>query len=98
MEENNPKLDIEALKLIKAKIEKNIEQPVDYKTLDYFVSSVYQKDFILNKLKENGFDSYELFIIEKKNPSPDKSKLVNGTLLGFILGAISFLEEYLLKK
>ena len=98
MEENNPKFDIEALKLIKAKIEKNVEQPEDYATLDYFVSSFYEKDYILKKLIDSGFSSYELFILEKRNPSQDKIKLVNGTLRGYILGVISFLEDYLVKR
>ena len=97
--EQNPKFDIDSLRGIKIRIEKNVESEVDYCNLDYFVYSIYNiKDFILNKLKENGYDNYETFRLEKLKPTEKNIKLIRGTLLGHINGVISTLEDYLNKK
>jgi hypothetical protein len=94
MNEQNQKFDIDSLNLIKQKIERNIENVDDYELLDYFIySATNSKDYILKKLRENGYGTYELFLIQKRIIKNDK--LVNGTLYGYIMGSIGYLEDFL---
>lgn len=101
----NPKLDLETLQVIRSKVNKNIETIDDYEKLDYWISSIISEKYILNELKKNGFSSYELFNIERehllnnteyRNRNEYLDRLINGTLHGMILGVISSLEDRLL--
>jgi hypothetical protein len=97
-EAQNPKLDLVSLDVIRGKIEKNLAAPEDYQTLDFFISSILGiQDYILNRLKSNGISSYEKFILERKDTPPEKHRLINIILYGHIIGAISYLTDYLNK-
>lgn len=96
--QQNPKLDIETLSLLRRKIEINEASPEDYKILDYFLQVFDYKNFILEKLRKYEIYSYEEYIIERKQRSDLRNKNVNGDMLGIILGAISALEKYITNK
>jgi len=91
----NPKLDIATLSLLKKKIEENKANPEDYKTLDYFLNSFGYESFILDSLKEYNIYSYEEYILEREKSFDLRNRYVNGSVLGIILGAISALEKYI---
>lgn len=94
----NPRLDIESLVSLEHKIKSNNATPDDYETLDYFISNLGVQDYILNKLKKHGIDSYDMYILKRKDSNDSISISANGILLGTILGAITVLKDYLSKK
>jgi len=93
----NPKLDKETLSLLKNKIETNTATKEDYEKLDYFLSPFGVDNFI-EILKENGINSYEEYIIERKKDIEKRNRHANGVVLGSIMGAISALEKYITNK
>lgn len=95
---SNPKLNQENINNIRAKFERNIATPEDYATLDYFISSLLGiKSYILSKLIKSGILSYEQYIIEREKPSIEKEHLINIDLYGIVMGAITYLDDYLKK-
>jgi len=98
MEIQNPKLDIESLSLLKNKIEMNEAKVQDYENLDYFLSSIGNPNYFLNRLKEFNIYSYEEFILERKKPFDKRNRVVDGVLFGTALGSISVLERYVSNK
>ena len=94
----NPKLDIETLSLFKKKIEINEASPEDYKTLDFFLTSFGVNNFILNQFNEYNIHSYDEFILERKKRFGERNRIVDGILLGKIMGAISALDKYITNR
>jgi hypothetical protein len=94
----NPKLDTEALSVIKKKVKANKASPKDYETLDYFLSSFGYENFILENLKKYNIHNYEEYILERRKSFELRNRAVNGSALGVILGSISALEKYITNK
>ncbi len=92
---NNPQLDVNILHQLKQKILNNSATAEDYETLDFFLSSIGFKNYILNKLIQNGINSYQEFIDERKKPLGQKNTTVDGVLLGNILGTIPVLLNFI---
>lgn len=92
--EQNPSITLKEVSLLETKVIQNSAEVVDYKLLEYFLTIVgAEKEILLNKLKEKKIYSFEQFIEERKNPKRDIS-IIDGELLGTILGATSYLIEY----
>lgn len=95
---NNPQIDLEKLNALYKSIECNTATSSDYESLDFLLSSLGLANYILNLLKQNNFDTYESYIIERKKPIGTNNRLVEGMLLGSILGAISAMKDFMSNK
>lgn len=98
-DQQNPIFDITQLDLIKNRFLNNIAESKDLEALDYFFSTFGIKDYILNRLKESGISSYELYLQEKKNTlDKNRDKLINITLFSVVIAVITTLTDYFNKS
>ena len=94
----NPPLTLAELSLIQSRIESRTESKEDYEKLDYFLSSVGIRLNLLQRFRENGIDSYEQYVVERKKTFETRKMVVDGTLYGVVSGAINFLKNILANK
>ena len=95
MEPENPTISLPELVELERKIKGNNATQKDYERLEFYLSSAgVEKDFLLNVLKEKNIFSFEEFITERNKPIGRKNQAVDGMLLGYIIGTIGALKEY----
>jgi hypothetical protein len=90
----NPSITLKVASLLELKVDQNTATKDDYELIEFFLKILgAEKEVLLNKLKEKNIYSFEQFIEERKNPKRD-ILIIDGNLLGTILGATSYIIEY----
>ena len=85
----------EIIKVLQNNILNNTAKSSDYEYVDNLTSSLLNKCYILEKIKEFGYSNYDEYIKDRDildSLSTEKRKIVNVTILGTIEGVMSFLE------
>lgn len=95
----NPQLSVEELQFIEKKITSNRATSEDFEKLEFFLSSIgIPKGYLLSKFNEHNIGTFDEFIFERTLPFDQRKRSVDGILLGYIIGSITFLKEYLNKN
>ncbi len=87
----NPKISLDLLNNIESKIKDSKETPEDLELLNYFISSV-EKDYIISKMRDNGINSYESYLSERKK-TYDKQNSNIPFIVGYLMAVISHLKK-----
>src|SRR6185295_17253642 len=94
---DNPVLNLKTLNDLESRFTNYQITPKDLEEIDFFISSIGgNQNFIKNVVRQNGLDNFHQYILERNNRNSDRT-ISLGAINGTVMGAISFLKNYVIK-